>query len=330
MLLGIAITRAASVDATWTTVHLAWAALERGASVRFVEPWDYEVDARGQVTARAHAFEPGVASPEVLAAALRGRTAPRRYLRLDRLDLLLLRAVPFDMSLMAFACIAEDLGVPVVNRPSGLLRTSHKGWLASLPDVATPESLVTQSLGALHVFADRMEGPVVIKPAQGSGGRAVALVARGDGEGLELAFRAARGRGEYVVAQAYLPEAARGEKRLVWMDGEVLGGYLRTRAPGEFRHNLKRGGTPERTKITPAERAVVAPLGRHLLRCGIRLVGIDLIGEHIIEVNALNPGGAYHADRLHGTDITGSIVDGLLSSGPRDGSRGNRWVRPAP
>lgn len=330
MTIGIAITRATSLDVTWTTVHLALGFLARGVPVRFIEPWDYEVEERGLITARAHAFDPPESRPEEIVDALRGQRAKRRYVRVDRLDMLLIRAAPLDTGLLAFAAAAEDRGVPVVNSPAGMIRTAHKGWLATLSDVPTPTTLVTQSRGAAHLFLNRAEAPIVVKPAQGSGGRNVTLVRKGDAQALDQAFSQARGRNNHVVLQGYVPEAEEGEKRLVWMDGTVLGGYLRQRAPGEFRHNLKQGGTPESTCITPAERALIAPLSRHLVQAGIRIAGIDLIGQHIIEVNALNPGGAFHADRIHGTDITGTIVATLLSNKRPTDARSSRWAHRAP
>jgi glutathione synthase len=311
LLLGIAVSRAASMDATWTTVHVARAALARGHRVRFIEPWDFEVDVRGQLTARTHAFDPPALDAETIVRKLHQRQATRRYLRVDALDVLLLRAAPLDPTLLAFATMAKDLGVEVVNDPHALIRVSHKAWLAGLPDVPTPPTLVTQSSAQAQLFYEKHRRPVVVKPSRGSGGHGVAFVRRRDPQGFDLAFAEARGWGDHVVVQVYLDEAEQGEKRVVWMDGEVLGGYLRRRAPGEFRHNLKQGATAQPTTITPAELGVVARLTPHLLRTGLRLAGIDLIGNCVIEVNASNPGGAFHADRLHRSDVSGSIVTRL-------------------
>ncbi|MCB9681628.1 MAG: hypothetical protein H6733_09175 [Alphaproteobacteria bacterium] len=330
MLLGIAITRAASLDPTWTTIHLVRAALARGHRVRMVEPWDFEVDERGQLTARAYAFDEPVDDVDVLVNALRARTSSRRYIRLDTLDVLLMRAAPLDPSLLAFAAMARASGVAVVNDPDGLLQVTHKAWLATLPDVPRPPTLVTRSPGTAALFYERLDSTVIVKPARGSGGRDVMRVAQGDVRSFELAFSRVRMRGEHVVIQGYLEQASEGEKRLVWMDGDILGGYLRRSAPGEFRHNLKQGGTPEPTDVTPAEQQAMATLSPHLLRAGIRIAGVDLIGQHVIEVNALNPGGAFHADRLHGTDVSGSIIERLERADARTAPRRTAWAPPAP
>jgi glutathione synthase len=313
MRIGIAVTRAASMDHTWTTLHLAQAALRRGHAVRFIEPADYEIHEDGEVLVRGSCFdEPAL--PAAMAEALQSRTAPRRIAPIEHLDLLLLRAAPVDTAVLTFAAIARARGVPVVNDPAGALAVGHKGWLASIPGLPTPPTVVTRRTGlAFEFFASQPHG-VVVKPARGSGGRGVSFIAPGERDRLDPALEeaAAQGGDRYVVLQAYLPAAARGEKRLVWLDGEVLGGYLRERAPGDFRHNLKRGGQAVPTDITEAERAAVARLSPVLLGGGVRIAGLDLIDGLVTEVNALNPGGAYHVDRLTGSDLAGTIIDRLL------------------
>jgi glutathione synthase len=332
MRIGIAITRAASVDATWTTLHLAQAALRRGHAVRFIEPWDFEVDSRGQLVARSHAFDPPGPDTGTMAHQLISRTATRRFVDLARLDLLLLRANPLDPTVLTFAALAQDRGVRVINDPNGVVRVSHKAWLASIPHVRTPRTLVTRSLGAAQGFyAEQFHG-VVVKPARGSGGKGVGFVAPDLGDQMDGAFETARSCGDgYVVVQAYLPSADAGEKRLVWLDGEVLGGYLRRRAPGDFRHNLKRGAVAEAVEITRVEREMVARVTPALLTAGIRMAGLDLIGGYVTEVNALNPGGAFHTDRLTGTRLAETIIAHLEDDRPPQRALESKaWAHPAP
>lgn len=329
MKIAFAITRAAGVDATWTTLHLAVAALARGWQVRFVEPWDYEIDPQGAILARAHAFDSPV-DAATMADALVRREAARRFVDLTRLDLLMLRASPLDPTVMTWALMAKAAGVPVINDPAGLMLVSHKAWLASLPGVPTPPTLVSRSRAAAQLFYERLRAPVVVKPARGSGGRGVSMVRRRQPSELDEAFDLAQRAGDgYVVVQSYLEEAEAGEKRLVWLDGEVLGGYLRRRASGEFRHNLKRGGQAEPTVITDAERALVARLSPSLVRAGIRLAGLDVIGNRIIEVNALNPGGAFHTDRLTGTRLADTILS-RLTDGCGQHVQRDPWAHPVP
>ncbi len=314
MRIGILISNAASTSPTHTTLHLADRALRSGHAVRFIEPWDLEVDARGRLAARAHCVDTARASREQLASALAGRALPRRVVHLGALDVLLHRANPLDTALLSFAMMAESAGLRVWNAPAGMLRTSHKSWLAGLSGVPTPRTLVTRSTSTAERFAAECPTGVVVKPARACGGKAVGLVPPGRGRAAALALAMERvlavGDG-YAVVQAYLPEAEAGEKRLLWLRGRLLGGYLRTRAPGEFRHNLKVGGEPHVAVITDADRAACAALTPHLLAAGTWFAGLDVIGGKVVEVNTLNPGGAHFTQALSGVDVAGALVESL-------------------
>ena len=136
-------------------------------------------------------------------------------------------------------------------------------------------------------------------------------------EAVALLLAANAGDG-WVVAQEYLPEAEAGEKRLFWLNGELLGGYLRLRAPGDFRHNLKLGGQPTVCTVDDVDRTAVAALGPHLEAAGVWLAGVDVIGGRIVEVNVLNPGGAHFTTLLGGVEVGDRLVDALSAPGRPD------------
>lgn len=313
MRLGFAITRAAAVEPTWTTAHIACKALEMGHALRFIEPWDYEVDPLGRLVARSHALDPqdGPIHPGELCHRLRQRTLRRRFVELARLDALLIRINPLDLAVLGFAQAAQRAGVLVLNDPNTLLRASHKAFLAQLHGVPRPRTLITRSRGTVLSFAAEHER-VVVKPARSSGGRGIALVNGVSTRGLEQAFDAARSIGDgYVVVQEYLPEAERGEKRIVWLDGQILGSYVRQRAAGEFRHNLKRGGIPEAGEPTPEDLKLLDALTPQLRDQGIWFAGIDVIGGRVVEINTLNPGGLHLSQQFAQRDLAGPIVESL-------------------
>ncbi len=313
MRLVIAITRAASLEATYTTVHIAMTALERGHPVRFVEPWDFEVDPSGRLIARAHALDAPPPDREVLVRLLASRRVARRYVEFAPGDVLLLRINPVDPGVLACAQIARLRGVVVHNDPATLLLTGHKGYIAALDGVPRPRTLVTRSHTTALLFARELKDGVVVKPARASGGRGASLVhSPRHQQRIESAFEEARRHGDgYVVVQAYLPGAEAGEKRLVWLDGELVGGYLRKRAPGEFRHNLHQGGNPAPCEILPEDRALVDRITPYLLRDGVWLAGLDVIDGRIVEVNTHNPGGVHFGDMLGGTHMAETIVQRL-------------------
>lgn len=308
MLLAVAVARAGRMEPTWTTVHLAKIALARGHRVAFVEPGDFRVIS-GRCMARAWLLHRPVEAGASIVDALANRAAPRAVVDVADIDVLLLRITRPDPRILTFSQIAAQAGVSVINDPAGALLVGHKGWLAAQPGAPVPPTLVTTRSGDAAMFGSRFEH-VVIKPARGQGGTAVARVPGDDTRGIELAFQSAAAMGDgYVVIQRYV--TGTGDVRAVWLDGEVIGGYRRVPAEGEFRHNLQRGATAEPCEITPGQRRAIGLLSPSLSRNGIRLAGIDVIGETIIEINALNPGGAFHADRLNGTATAEIVVRGL-------------------
>ncbi len=310
MRLVIAISRTSTLEAYYTTVHIAYEALLAKHPVRIVEPWDFEVDSAGRLVTRAHALDAVPEDREALVELLANRKALRRYVELTPADTMLLRVNPLDPAVLAFAQLAKLAGVVVYNDPGTLMLTGHKGYLATLDGVPRPATMVTRSRATARLFAEGQAHGVVIKPARSSGGRGVSLVPQPRKQhGFDGAFDAARRLGDgYVVVQEYLPGAAAGEKRLVWLDGEVIGGYLRGRAPGDFRHNLARGGTPQACAITPQDHELVSSISPFLLRDGVWLAGLDVIDDRIVEVNTLNPGGVHFGDAINGTQMASRIV----------------------
>lgn len=301
MRLAFVINNARQVQDTWTTAHLAAAAVELGHTVLFIEAQDFEVTPRGELVARATAVEGAAWSRETLVAALNARALQRRYVTLRSLDQLYLRVNPLSQAVTHAAMQAVELGVSVINDPVGVLRTRDKSWLAGLSGVPRPSTLVTGSRATAALFARNLGGPVVVKPTVSSGGRGVALVNSTRDGALEEAMAVAQGASAApVVLQAYIPEAEQGEKRLVWVDGALLGGYLRRRTGAEFRHNLRCGSEPAPWPLQEADHRVADAISPHLKRNGIRIAGLDVIGSLLVEVNTLNPGGVHYAETFAG------------------------------
>ncbi|NOY25277.1 MAG: hypothetical protein GXP62_05335, partial [Oligoflexia bacterium] len=276
------------------------AALRAGHRLWFLAPEDVEITRRGKLVARVAEMLGPVPDRATLTQRLTAGKLPRRYVELPRADLLLLRLNPMTDGALAIALLAREAGVTVVNDPAGLALTRSKAWLATLVDVPRPLTTVTRSLATARMFAAELDADLVVKPAMGSGGRGVSLVQRRHRVELDRAVDQARQVGDgTVVLQEYLPEAEAGEKRLVWMDGQILGAYLRIRAKGEFRHNLRRGSNPQQAGIEDSDRKIAAALRGHLQRNGIRIAGLDVIGDKVVEVNCLNPGGVHHATDLN-------------------------------
>lgn len=316
--IGVIVTNAAAAAPTHTTVHLVVAALEAGHQVDVFEPWDFEVTETGRLQGRALRLHTPLPHGGVV-QALHSRASLRRGIALDDLDLLLLRANPYHDAILTFAQLAQSAGVRVVNDPRSLPHTSHKAYVATLPGVPRPRTLITRSRASALAFAADCPAGVVVKPARACGGRGVSL-ARGPRRlhGIDEAMRRASAASgdRYTVVQEYLPEAAAGERRLLWLDGELLGGYLRQRAPGDFRHNLKVGGQPLPCRLDATDAALCDALSPHLVRDGVRFAGIDVIGGRVVEVNTLNPGGAHYTEQYTGVPVARRILAALRDSLP--------------
>jgi len=170
-----------------------------------------------------------------------------------------------------------------------------------------PPTLVTRSLEEARAFLAQ-HGEIVIKPLHGNGGKAIFKVGR-DGANLsaliEVFNTAYR---EPHMVQAFLPAVAKGDKRIVLIDGEVAGAINRLPGEGEIRSNLAVGGSAEKTELTAREREICDVLGPELKRHGLLFVGIDVIGgEWLTEINVTSPTGIVAIEKFDGTDVAAMI-----------------------
>ena len=228
-------------------------------------------------------------------------------------DVVLMRQdPPFDLGYITATHLLERIQdeTLVVNDPAGVRNAPEKVWVLDFARYMPP-TMVTRSLGAAREFAAR-HGDVVIKPLHGNAGKAVFKVGK-DGENLaplmELFNATYR---EPHVLQAFLPEVADGDKRIVLVDGEVTGAINRRPAKGDIRSNLAAGGTAEAAELTETEQEICAALGPELKRRGLLFVGIDVIGgKWLTEINVTSPTGIVAIDTFNGTNTPGLIWDAI-------------------
>ena len=228
-------------------------------------------------------------------------------------DVVLMRQdPPFDLGYITATHLLERIHSEtlVVNDPASVRNAPEKVWVLDYARFMPP-TLVTRSLAEARAFlAEHQE--IVVKPLHGNGGKAVFKVGR-DGANLasliELFNAAYR---EPHVVQAFLPEIAEGDKRIVFVDGEVAGAVNRIPGAGEIRSNLAVGGKPARTGLTDREEEICAALGPELRRRGLIFVGIDVIGGRwLTEINVTSPTGIVAIDRFNGTDTPARIWDAI-------------------
>lgn len=228
-------------------------------------------------------------------------------------DVVLMRQdPPFDLGYITATHLLERIQneTLVVNDPAAVRNAPEKVWVLDFAQYMPP-TMLTRSLGAAREFAAK-HGEVVIKPLHGNAGKAVFKVGS-DGANLaplmELFNATYR---EPHVLQAFLPEVAEGDKRIVLIEGEVAGAINRRPGSGEIRSNLAAGGTAEASELTETEREICAALGPELKRRGLLFVGIDVIGGRwLTEINVTSPTGIVAIDKFNGTDTPGLIWDAI-------------------
>ena len=228
-------------------------------------------------------------------------------------DVVLMRQdPPFDLGYITATHLLERIQdeTLVVNDPAAVRNSPEKVWVLDFARYMPP-TMVTRSVRAAREFLEQ-HGEVVIKPLHGNAGKAVFKVGS-DGANLaplmELFNATYR---EPHVLQAFLPEVADGDKRIVLVDGEFAGAINRRPAQGDIRSNLAAGGTAEASELTETEREICAALGPELKRRGLLFVGIDVIGGRwLTEINVTSPTGIVAIDKFNGTDTPALIWDSI-------------------
>jgi glutathione synthase len=230
---------------------------------------------------------------------------------IDELDVLVLRNVPSDDYLKRpwaattaaeFGRVAMRHGVIVVNDPNGLAKANTKMYFQLFPEEVRPRTLITRDRDEIKAFA-KQEGRCVLKPMQGSGGASVFLVEKSDIPNLNQMIDAVS-RDGFVICQEYLPAASEGDMRLFVMNGrplQVKGKYAafrRTRSGSDMRSNIHAGGKLAAAEVTEKDLKIAEIVRPKLVQDGMFLVGLDIVGDKLMEINVFSPGGLGSAQKF--------------------------------
>ena len=258
----------------------------------------------------------------------RVRAAPQGPVALEPGDAVLVRTNPgrdargaLHLSALDILAVAVERGVRVVNEPRGLARAGTKAYLLLVSPPWRPETVVARDPGVLLDFARSCAGPAVVKPLRGTQGRDVFLL-RPDDHANQRQILEVVTREGYAMAQPYLRAAPDGDVRLLVLDGEpVLAGagwaaVRRVPASGAFRSNVAAGGRAVATTPSPAMLAAAREIGPRAAAHGLRFVGLDFVGEQVVELNTFSPGGLTDIERFAGADVATEVTRRLLE-GPR-------------
>lgn len=307
----------------FTTSVLAMAALNRDHDVVYICPGDFSLRPDGTFAVHATAL-PGskYKKPESFLAALQDKGRERRTIEIEDIDALLLRNDPStDVSARPWATYAGILfgrfaaqrGVVVLNDPEGLTLAQNKLYFETFPEAVRPPALISRNIGEIRRFVEACPDGVILKPLQGSGGKNVFKVRSPEEANLNQIFEAVSVEG-YVIAQPYLPEAQGGDIRLFLLNGRPLrqgdafAALRRVPAKGDLRSNIHAEGTAEPVEITDAILALAERVRPKLVTDGMFLVGLDIVGDKLLEVNVFSPGGLWNMREFYGVDFGDTII----------------------
>ena len=186
----------------------------------------------------------------------------------------------------------------VINDPQGLRDLNEKLSMLEFPDLC-PATKILRTSADLYCALEEYGGKMVVKPVFGYGGREVLLAFAGDPNLSALFELATRDGTRWTVAQAFLPEAAEGDKRVLLANGRPIGAVTRVAAQGEARNNFHAGGHAELAELTARDREICARVGPFLSARGQFFVGLDIIGGLITEINVTSPTGMQEINDLH-------------------------------
>jgi glutathione synthase len=221
---------------------------------------------------------------------------------------------PFDMEYVYSTYLleaAEAQGALVFNRPRALRDYNEKLAIAKFTDFIVP-TLVTRDAELLREFIDEHED-VILKPLDGMGGVSVFRVREDDPNRNVIIETVGHHGAHTVMAQSFIPEIVDGDKRIVLIAGEPVPHSLaRIPKPGETRGNLAAGGRGVARPLSPRDRLIAETVGARLWAEGMLVVGLDVIGDYLTEVNVTSPTGFVEIAKQTGFDVAGRFAEALV------------------
>jgi glutathione synthase len=229
---------------------------------------------------------------------------------LSTFDIVLLRQdPPFDMSYITTTHLLEHIHprTLVVNDPASVRNAPEKLYVTHFDNVMPP-TLISADPRALREFRDEHKD-IILKPLFGNGGAGVFRVQPGDENFASLLEMFSQRSREPLIAQRYLPEVRKGDKRIILIDGKAVGVINRVPAEGEARSNMHVGGQAQKAGLTRRDREICDIIGPELARLGMIFVGIDVIGDYLTEINVTSPTGLQQINRFDGVCLEAQIWD---------------------
>ncbi|MFD1770566.1 ATP-grasp domain-containing protein [Sphingobacterium suaedae] len=312
-------------DVNFTTTLLAYKAHLRGHRILYIGLADFAYHGENTVGAHCRIVEPddNINNEKHLLEILRKKE--KQFVDAKGMDILWIRYDPvLDMinrpwaspTALQFAQLIKRQGTWVINDPDKLVEATNKLYLEYFPRNIRAKTLITRNYEDVVSFLDQQEDQIILKPLKGSGGKNVFLVKKDERHNLKQTVEVIS-RDGYVLAQEYLPAATKGDIRFFLLDGEPLlvgGKYAsvnRVQQKGDIRSNIHQGGTAKEAMIDEQILSTVRQVSSKLKDDGMYFVGLDIVGDKIMEINVFSPGALLHASELNGVDYTTAILKDL-------------------
>lgn len=237
-------------------------------------------------------------------------------IELSSLDVILMRKdPPFDIEYITTTYIlelAEKTGSLVVNRPSSLRDNNEKMFITQFPQCCTP-FLVSRDIRRLRDFVESQYNTerqdVILKPLDGMGGASIYRVNPHDHNLSVILETVSENNSRTVMAQQFIPEIDKGDKRVLLIDGEAVPYALaRIPAEGETRGNLAVGGSGVGIELSERDQWICQQVGPVLKQQGILFAGIDIIGDYLTEINITSPTCIRELDQIYSLDIASELM----------------------
>jgi glutathione synthase len=318
MKIGFIMDNLRQIDPVWeTTAFLMYECNQRGYTVYFLEPHDvYIRDNNVVARMRNISVGPGLSMEAYWEALI--QCLDREELIFETvtdLDALFLRKdPPLIYELMEFLGPVNDK-VFMINSTFGQVNGNSKIYSLNFPDII-PETHVSRDPRRLKKIIDDFGGDMVIKPLQGHGGHGIIKVSNRDQENLNSLINYYVGAGRPypercpIMVQEYLKQVKQdGDVRILLLNGEILGAMARKALPGEFRTNVHAGASVFKHVVTRAQKKICERIKPRLIKDGLYFVGIDIIGDKLVEINCVSPGGIPRINLLNNDKLESKVVD---------------------
>ena len=227
-----------------------------------------------------------------------------KVIKLSSFDIILMRQdPPFNMSYITATHILEKITSQtlILNNPFHVRNAPEKIFVTEFSEFM-PETLITREPNEIIKFKKKNKN-IIIKPLYGNGGEGVFYIKDKDSNFNVIMENFLNLNKEQFIIQSYIPEVKSGDKRIILIDGEVVGAINRIPAKNENRSNMHVGGKPIKTSLSKNDKLICKEISPHLKAKGLFFVGIDVIGNYLTEINVTSPTGIREMNRLNKTNI---------------------------